>query len=242
MNARLEGGLGEFMISRKKKIIITLITMFVVTTATVLVLKKFKPEVAEKVEPFVNKIEVPEEYSRADRNNNGVPDPIDISNNLEEQLDSNTKYVDAYYVGGYPPEDEGVCTDVIWRAFSSIDINLKGLVDKDIKNNIDDYWRIEDKADPHIDFRRVPNLMVYFDKYCDTLTSEVIPENVDNLKQWQPGDIILFLEPYQHVGMVTNERDSDGVPFVVHNSRPSIKKGKLSWFSDYKLYHYRWKY
>lgn len=230
------------MINRKKKIIITLITMFVVTTGTVLVLKKFKPEVAEKIEPFVNKIEVPEEYSRADRNNNGVPDPIDISNNLEEQLDSNTKYVDAYYVGGYPPEDEGVCTDVIWRAFSSIDINLKDLVDKDIKNNIDDYWRIEDKADPHIDFRRVPNLMVYFDKYCETLTSEVIPENVDNLKQWQPGDIILFLEPYQHVGMVTNERDSDGVPFVVHNSRPSIKKGKLSWFSDYKLYHYRWKY
>ena len=84
------------MINRKKKIIITLITMFVVTTGTVLVLKKFKPEVAEKVEPFVNKIEVPEEYSRADRNNNGVPDPIDISNNLEEQLDSNTKYVDAF--------------------------------------------------------------------------------------------------------------------------------------------------
>ncbi len=181
--------------------------MFVVTTATVLVLKKFKPEVAEKVEPFVNKIEVPEEYSRADRNNNGVPDPIDIkievpeeysradrnnngvpdpidiSNNLEEQLDSNTKYVDAYYVGGYPPEDEGVCTDVIWRAFSSIDINLKDLVDKDIKNNIDDYWRIEGKADPHIDFRRVPNLMVYFDKYCETLTSEVIPENVENRGQ-----------------------------------------------------------
>ena len=93
---KVRRGLGEFMISRKKKIIITLITMFVVTTATVLVLKKFKPEVAEKVEPFVNKIEVPEEYSRADRNNNGVPDPIDISNNLEEQLDSNTKYVDAY--------------------------------------------------------------------------------------------------------------------------------------------------
>ncbi|WP_236884447.1 DUF1287 domain-containing protein [Clostridium baratii] len=226
----------------KKKVIITIITLIVVAIATVLILSKFKPEVVEKIESPVKKIEVPEEYSRADRNKNGVPDPIDISNNLEEQLNSKTKYIDAYYVGGYPPEDEGVCTDVIWRALSSIDINLKDLIDKDIKNNINDYWRIEDKADPHIDFRRVPNLMVFFDKYCETLTSEVIPENVDNLKQWQPGDIILFLEPYQHVGMVTAERDSDGVPFVVHNSRPSIKKGKVSWFSDYKLYHYRWKY
>ena len=226
----------------KKKIIIFLIVIGVVATGTVLVLKKFNSRVVDEGNPFVNKVEVPDEYSRADRNNNGIPDPIDISNNLEKQLNSNTKYVDAYYVGGYPPEDEGVCTDVIWRAFSSIDINLKDLVDKDINKNIDDYWRIEDKADPHIDFRRVPNLMVFFDKYCETLTEEVLPGDVENLKKWQPGDIILFLEPYQHVGMITSERDSDGVPFVVHNSRPSIKKGKLSWFSDYELYHYRWKY
>ena len=226
----------------KNKIIIILVTMCVVITGTVLFIINFKPDIVENIEQSVGKIDIPEEYSRADTNNNGVPDPIDISNNLEKQLDSNTKYVDAYYVGGYPPEDEGVCTDVIWRALSSIDINLKDLVDKDIKKNINDYWRIEDKADPHIDFRRVPNLKVYFDKYCETLTSEVIQNDVDNLKQWHPGDIILFLEPYQHVGMVTSERDSDGVPFVVHNSRPSIKKGKLSWFKDYKLYHYRWKY
>lgn len=227
---------------RKKKVIIALIIIGIIIQVPIFVLKKYNPEVIDKIEPLVNGIQVPEEYSRVDRNNNGVPDPIDISNNLEEQLKSGTEYVDEYYVGGYPPEGEGVCTDVIWRGFSSVNINLKELLDKDIKNNIKDYWRIEDKPDPNIDFRRVPNLMVFFEKYCDTLTNEVIPEDVENLKQWQPGDIILFLEPYQHIGMVTKERDNDGVPFVVHNSRPSIKKGKLSWFSDYKIYHYRWKF
>ena len=67
----------------KKKVIITIITLIVVAIATVLILSKFKPEVVEKIESPVKKIEVPEEYSRADRNKNGVPDPIDISNNLE---------------------------------------------------------------------------------------------------------------------------------------------------------------
>ena len=34
-----------------------------------------------------------------------------------------------------PPDTEGVCTDVIWRAFKNAGYSLKDMVDEDIKNN-----------------------------------------------------------------------------------------------------------
>ncbi|MGL5151567.1 MAG: DUF1287 domain-containing protein [Clostridium sp.] len=232
----------------KKKIILGGgIFLIALGVCTYFLVEKFSPETINKVEdaikaPFASKVEVPNEYSKVDKNNNGIPDPIDISNNATEQLNSKTKYVDAYYSGGYPPDNLGVCTDVIWRGLKSIGVDLKGLMDEDIAKNKKDYWRIEGKADKNIDFRRVPNQKVFFDKYCHKLTSEIIPEDVNNLKEWQPGDILLFLKPYQHVGIITEERDSDGVPFVIHNITPEITKGKLSWFDDYELIHYRWRY
>jgi uncharacterized protein YijF (DUF1287 family) len=69
-------------------------------------------------------------------------------------------YKDAYYSGGYPPDNEGVCTDVIWRAFKNAGYDLKKMIDSDIKNNINDYPRIRgERPDPNIDFRRVQNLV-----------------------------------------------------------------------------------
>ena len=191
---------------------------------------------------LTEKLKVPDEYSRKDKNNNGISDPIDISNNLKEQLESKIKYVDGYYNGGYPPDDIGVCSDVIWRAFKSIDVNLKELVDNDIASNLNDYKRVGGMIDKNIDFRRVPNLKVYFDKYCRIETIEIKPGDVNSLKEWQPGDVILYLSPYEHVGIVSDERDEDGVPWVIHNARPEMTKSKLNWFEDYDLLHYRWNY
>lgn len=193
-------------------------------------------------DPISNKIEVPEEYLSVDKNNNGIADPIDISNDVKKQFERKIKYVDEYYSGGYPPDDKGVCTDVIWRALRSIDVNLKDLVDNDIAINLNEYYRIEEEPDPNIDFRRVPNLKTYFDKNCSIEVSEIKLDDINNLKEWQPGDIILFLSPYEHVGIVTDERDDDGDPYVIHNARPEMTKSKLSWFNVEEMYHYRWKY
>lgn len=232
-----------------KKLVITLVLSFILlTTSTILAFKNTNSNDKNtadnsNIQPTEDKnIKIPNEYSKEDKNNNGIPDPIDISNNVKVQLDKKIKYIDSYYQGGYPPDDEGVCTDVIWRAFNSIDINLKELIDKDISTNIHDYPRITGSPDPNIDFRRVPNQKSFFDKYAETLTSEIIPGDVENLKQWQPGDIILYLKPYEHVGIVTDERDADGIPWVIHNARPQMTEGKLTWFEDYELIHYRWKY
>lgn len=187
-------------------------------------------------------LKVPDESSKEDRNNNGISDPIDISNNIKTQLENKIRYVDAYYNGGYPPDDVGVCTDVIWRAFNSININFKDLIDNDIELNLNDYPRVYGSIDRNIDFRRVPNLKVYFEKYATIETTQIKPGDAENLKQWQPGDIILYLKPYEHVGIVSDERDENGVPWVIHNAHPEMKKSKLNWFEDYELFHYRWKY
>lgn len=189
-----------------------------------------------------NKLDIPDESSKTDGNNNGIADTIDMVASAEKSFNEETLYKDAYYIGGYPPDSEGVCTDVIWRSFKAVGIDLKSLIDEDIIKSVNSYPGVNGKPDSNIDFRRVKNQKVFFDKYCSAETTKVIPNDADNLKQWQPGDILLFLKPYEHVGMISNERDSDGIPFVLHNSYPKMKKSKLSWFNLDEIYHYRWKF
>ena len=55
------------------------------------------------------------------------------------EVDRSPVYKSAYYVGGYPPATEGVCTDVVWRAFKEAGYDLKKMIDADIaaKRNAD---------------------------------------------------------------------------------------------------------
>ncbi|MDG5789820.1 DUF1287 domain-containing protein [Evansella sp. AB-P1] len=192
--------------------------------------------------PFQSTVDVPNSYSTIDSNESGIPDPIELVNEARKEVEQRTTYRSAYYGGGYPPDDEGVCTDVIWRAFKAIDVSLKELMDEDIKNNIELYPRVNGTPDPNIDFRRVPNQYVYFERHLQSLTTEVIPGDVDNLKEWQPGDIVLFLKDYHHVGIISDKRARDGTPYVIHNSRPHASEIKLTSFRTPIAGHYRWNY
>ena len=191
----------------------------------------------------LKKVNIPQEYSRVDLNGNSVPDPIDMVQAARKEVENKTPYKSVYYAGGYPPDSEGVCTDVIWRSFKGININLKDLIDSDIKENTNLYYRVKNKPDPNIDFRRVPNLDVFFSRFAINLTTEVVPGNVDNLKQWQPGDIVVILEPYEHIAIVSDKRTKDGVPYVIHNSTPNAAEVAHFnlWGCKIKS-HYRWKY
>lgn len=187
-------------------------------------------------------VKVPDESSKVDKNANGIADPIDVVNTARKEAEQKTVYKDAYYVGGYPPEGEGVCTDVIWRGFKALDISIKDLIDKDIKQNINQYRGVNGKPDPNIDFRRVLNQDVFFKKNCISLTKELNKNDINNLKEWQPGDIVVFIEGYEHIGIISDKRDEEGIPYVIHNARPSASEVKLSWFSNPIHAHYRWKY
>ncbi|MFV8827761.1 DUF1287 domain-containing protein [Alkalihalobacterium sp. APHAB7] len=191
---------------------------------------------------FVQTVNVHEEYSMVDRNGNGIPDPLDIVYTARKEVEQRTHYKSTYYAGGYPPNDEGVCTDVIWRGLLGADIILKDLMDEDIAEHTELYPRVDGKPDPNIDFRRVPNQYAFFERHAESLTTELIPGDIENLKEWQPGDIVLFLEGYHHVGIVSDKRAKDGTPYLIHNNRPFAAEVKLSSFSTPIAGHYRWNY
>lgn len=197
---------------------------------------------SSKIPNIFKAVKVPDLYSTKDNNQNGVPDPIDIVNGARKEATRKTKYVDKYYVGGYPPEGEGVCTDVIWRSFKEAGISLKDLIDEDISKNVSLYKRVAGKPDPNIDFRRVPNLDEFFKRHCESLTTEVKGYDVENLKEWQPGDIVVFTEGYEHIAIISDKRGRDGIPYVIHNTRPHASEAKLSWFHNPIHAHYRWKF
>ena len=175
-----------------------------------------------------------------------INDIDDILKWAREEVNNKTTYKSAYYSWGYPPQNEWVCTDVVWRALLNAWINLKDLVDSDIKNNITFYSRVEWKADKNIDFRRVPNLDVYLSRKAIKLTNEVLPLNLENLIEWQPWDIVIFWKPKDHIAIVSDKRNKQWVPYIIHNSAPIPKENDWLIYWDQNISpiigHYRWKY
>lgn len=192
--------------------------------------------------PFIQQIEIPDTYVNVDKNNNNIADPIDIVQAARKEVEQRTHYKSNYYDGGYPPDDEGVCTDVIWRGLLGANIKLKDEMDADIAANTKLYPRVDGVPDPNIDFRRVPNQNVYFKRHAESLTTDLIPGDVENLKEWQPGDIVVFLDGYHHVGIVSDKRAKDGTPYFIHNNPPFAAEVKLTSFKTPIAGHYRWKY
>ncbi|MDD7796448.1 DUF1287 domain-containing protein [Clostridium sp. 'White wine YQ'] len=230
---------------RKRKIFFILgVVLFVTFIIYVKIQYDKGNEIIDKVidKLPIDKVEVPDESSKVDKNNNGIADPIDIVNEARKEVEKKTIYKDAYYSGGYPPDGEGVCTDVIWRGFKGINVSIKDLIDKDISENLGAYKRVNGKPDPNIDFRRVVNEDIFLKRNCDSLTTEFKEDDVNNLKEWQPGDVVVFLEGYEHIAIISDRRDNKGIPYVIHNSHPSASEAKLSWFKNPIHGHYRWRY
>ena len=175
--------------------------------------------------------------SKTDYDNDGIDDYTDILEGARIEAEKKPKYKSAYYVGGYPPDDEGVCTDVIWRALKNAGYTLKDMIDEDIKNNVNKYPRVKGRPDPNIDFRRVPNLKVYFERNQISLTTDL-----SKIEEWQPGDFVAFGS--DHVGIISDKRNSNGVPFLIHNGgQPNREENILEIYNNFKKIsgHYRMK-
>ena len=148
--------------------------------------------------------------SSEDFNQNGVDDYTDILLGARKDAKNHPKYDGKYIDGGYPPDNIGVCTDVVWRAFKNAGYSLKDMVDRDIENRREAYSRI-DKPDTNIDFRRVKNLNIFFKEYAISLTTDIT-----QIAEWQPGDIVIF-NNQAHIGIVSDKRNRDGMPYIIHN-------------------------
>lgn len=192
--------------------------------------------------PFSQEVYYAEDFgivplkSNIDFDNDGIDDYTDIMLGARKDAENHPTYKSAYYSGGYPPDNEGVCTDVVWRAFKNAGYNLKDLIDEDIKNNVVDYPRVNGKPDPNIDFRRVPNLISFFTRNATSLTTDL-----SQIAEWQPGDIIIFQK--SHVGIISDKRNKNGIPYLIHNGGQSNREEDI--LEIYSLYseisgHFRW--
>ena len=150
-------------------------------------------------------------YSAEDFNQNGIDDYTDFLLGARKDANNHPRYHSAYYDGGFPPDDIGVCTDVIWRAFKEAGYNLREMVNQDIQERPEAYAHVTIR-DKNIDFRRVVNLHVFFKTYALSLTTDT-----KDLASWQPGDIVIFGDN-DHIGIVSDRRNREGRTYILHNS------------------------
>ena len=110
--------------------------------------------------------------------------------------------------------------------------DLKSLVDRDIADTPDAYPEIE-KPDPNIDFRRVRNLRIFFERNAESL-----PLDFKNPSDWQPGDIVVF---EGHIGICSDKRNFRGVPYLIHHGNivsGAVEADEMRYFTV--VGHYRW--
>ncbi len=156
--------------------------------------------------------------------------------NHRVRYDGSYRQID--YPGGDVPENVGVCTDVVIRAYRALGIDLQRFVHEDMSANFDIYpdnWGLR-RPDRNIDHRRVPNLQVFFSRHGSSLPVS------DNPEDYLPGDLVTWMLPgnLPHIGIVIDRRIEDGSrPLIVHNigAGPTIADGLF----DYPITgHYRY--
>ena len=153
---------------------------------------------------------IADQISSVDRDGDGIDDQTDILQGVREYIATQPKYQSRYYASGYPDDGYGVCTDVVAYGLRNAGYDLQLLVDQDIRSHPQVY-NIQ-TPDQNIDFRRVRNLKVYFAHTAIPLTTDIY-----DIDQWQGGDIVVFKN---HIGIVSDRRNENGVPYVIHHNDP----------------------
>jgi uncharacterized protein len=125
-------------------------------------------------------------------------------------------YVEMPYPGGDVPAERGVCTDVTVRALRIQGLDLQRAIHEDISAHFAAYpqnWRLK-APNPHIDHRRVPNQMRWFEREG---WSQPITTNADD---YIGGDIAAWKltgSGLLHIGIVSDRKTHEGTPLVIHN-------------------------
>lgn len=138
-----------------------------------------------------------------DEDGDGIDDQTDVLQSAEAYVARGPEYKSIYYAEtSYPTDEFGVCTDVIAQALRGADYDLMTLLDTDVRANPETYGI--DEPDAAIDFRRVRNQKVYFDRHAVSLRCDT-----SDPSQWQGGDIVAYNE---HVGIASSRRNAKGLP------------------------------
>ena len=111
-----------------------------------------------------------------------------------ERTHHSVRYVSEYvripYPGGDVPPGTGVCTDEIIRSYRAVGVDLQKEVHEDMLQNFSAYpnkrrWLLA-HPDANIDHRRVPNLMVFFQRKGESLSI------TSRAEDYAPGDLVTW--------------------------------------------------
>ena len=116
---------------------------------------------------------------------------------------------------GDVPQETGVCTDVVVRAYRLQNIDLQQLINVDMKSSFSAYpkiWGLK-STDKNIDHRRVPNIETYLKRHGQTLS-------MTDKDSFKTGDVVSWRLPNSnlpHIGIVSDNTANDGTPLIIHN-------------------------
>ena len=193
----------------KKKILI-IVTIFLIVLIIVVLYALYRFNYIPHKKYTNEDFNIKTYISKTDKDNDGIDDQTDILNNVRNYIKTNPKYKSKYYATGYPNDEYGVCTDVVAFGLKGAGYDLMNLVNEHIKSNRNLYDI--DVIDKNIDFRRVQNLKVYLDNNAIVLTNDI-----NKIKEWQGGDIVVFKN---HIGIVSDKRNKKGISFIIHHANP----------------------
>lgn len=185
-------------------------------TAALLLLASCKP--GEQQHPAKPSVEAPQAPSAHER---PVPAKAKaVVDAARERTRLGERYDPSYFTIGFPggdvPNDRGVCSDVVVRAYRAIGLDLQVLVHDDMSRAFDAYprmWGLT-RTDRNIDHRRVPNLRAFFTRKGASLPVTASPDD------YRPGDLVTWTLPRNlpHIGIVS-DRFAPGTdrPLILHN-------------------------
>lgn len=146
------------------------------------------------------------------------------------------------YPMGDVPENMGVCSDVIVRAFRNAGYDLQKLIYKDSQRHRKRYpgiWRGGKRPDRSIDHRRVNNLLPYFSAHFKLINRKIGDHNRATLL---PGDIV-FMDTLNragpsHVGIISNILGKNGYPKVINNWTVGYKTSEMELLPHIPVTHH----
>lgn len=153
-----------------------------------------------------------------------------------ERTHHKVRYVSDYvripYPGGDVAADTGVCTDEVIRSYRVVGVDLQKEVHEDMVKNLSAYpnkrrWLLA-HPDSNIDHRRVPNLMVFFQRKGESLPI------TNKVADYVPGDLVTWDlgRGVPHIGIVVDQKSgSSGRYKVVHNigEGPKMEDVLFNW-------------
>jgi len=221
-----------------KHLLIIILILIIILAVTISISqftfkKEYSPPTAlSSILPRFRVIDLDNVGITGDYDSDGINDQKDILLGAKKQLLNPAVNIFAegvdepnYYSGGNPPEEYALCTDIIARAFMEAGFDLRMLVDEDIEKNFDAYplmaiWR-QRFADANIDYRRIQNLKVYFERNASSLITSFDYADNNNLSQWLPGDVVFFdmdgVGYTDNAGIISDFTTRKDVPKVIYN-------------------------